>query len=204
MGGGITSRSIPGDPGGSWPLSSDLSVQARQQEKSYYCGPASTQEVQWFRNGSYSFQTTIAAYENTDNDLSTYVWRARCGLNNYVALPSGFVYAEYQPPTDGSWWARLQEDVSGYAMPQVVTVAPHDPGTSQWLPSWPNAIVAGHYIVLRGYYGYNYGDAGSSVTYVDSSAGYSGGTGVYTTSAAIMRFVIVRGNAQHASNWIIW
>lgn len=201
--GRVSAFSVP-NPGGSWPFSGSLSVAAKQQEKYYYCGPASTQAVEAFRNGSYHSQTTIAGTEQTDAYGFTYVYLDRTGLNTYVSQPSGFIYAEYQPASDGEWWARLQEDVAGYSMPQVVTVAPHDPGVSVWLPSWPTAITAGHYVVVSAYSGYNYSDAGSSVTYVDSSAGFSGGTGVYSTSATTMRATILEGNAQHAANWIIW
>jgi len=203
-GGGPSPYSIP-NPGGSWPLSVTLGVSPKQQELYYYCGPASTQAVESYsKQGSFHSQGTIAVTENTNNDLSTYVWRDRVGLNTYVQMPSGFVYAEYQPASDGEWWARLQEDIAGYGLPQVVTVAPHDSDATAWLPSWPNAITAGHFIVLGGYYGYNSSDSGASVTYADSSGGFSGGTGTYSTSSTTMRYVIVKTNAQHAGNWIIW
>jgi len=199
--GGITTMSIP-DPGGSWPYSRTLSVSPRQQEQWYWCGPASTQAVQLFRNGSMSSQYTIAVFQNTINDGQTYVWRERDGLNNFVSKPAGFTYLEYQPPTDGHWWVRLQEDIADASMPMVVSVSPHDPDSALWIPSWPSAVWAGHYIVLTGYTGYNY--AGGSVTYIDSSAGFSGGTGTYSTTSETMRYAIVKSSPYHAGNWIIW
>lgn len=205
---GVCPNSVPGDGGGSYPYSVTLFIPALQQQYCNWCGPATTQAIQlWNNDMAWSnSQSTIATYEETcfpPSTCGTYVYKNRQGLNNYVQpQPANFIYWEYQPTSDGDWWAKLQTGIGGYGMPQVATVAPHDINAAASLPSWPTEVNAGHYIVIDGYTGYTF--AGGSVHYTDSSSGCAGGTGSYSTSSETMRYVIVKANDNHPSNWVIW
>jgi hypothetical protein len=112
------------------------------------------------------------------------------------------VYAENQPADGIDWYAKVQEDIGNFGLPQVVSTAPHDPDALYYLPSWPNAITAGHYVVIYGYNANTY--ASGSVSYDDSSGGYGGTTGAFGTSTGEMWYVITKGNPNHAPGWIIW
>lgn len=190
-----------GDPG-PYPYQATAGTVAHQQETDIYCGPASTQTVELYTRGIQDSQPDIAAYQHTDIDGSTYVWRERDGLNHFVALPANFVYLYVQPVDGDDWYLMVQEDIGYYGMPQVASTAPHDPGALHWLPSWPNAITAGHYVVVNGYVSNSYSTG--SVSYNDSSGGFGGGTGTYSTSTGVMWYTITKGNAQHDPGWVIW
>lgn len=200
---------MAGDPGGGgFPYSVVLNVAALQQQYCNWCGPATTQAVQyWMNNFQWATaQSTIASSEGTcfpPNNCGTIVYRNRQGLNSYVSpLPAHFIYWEYQTTSSGDWWGKIQTDIAFYYMPQIATVAPHDINAALWLPDWATAVDAGHYIVVDGYWGYSY--TGASVQYEDSSSGCMGNTGRYSTSSATMYYVIMRGSNNHPSNWIIW
>lgn len=194
--------------GGSFPYSILLNVAALQQQYCNWCAPAATQEVQYWNNsfGWSDSQSTIASYEGTcfpPNTCGTYVYMTTNGLNHFVQpQPTGFAYASYQTTSSGDWWMKTQTDIAAFYMPQVPTVAPHDPDAALWLPDWSTGVYAGHYIVIDGYWGYNY--SGGSVQFEDTSSGCMGNTGRYSTSAATMYYVIIKGNGNHPSNWIIW
>ncbi len=195
--------------GGTYPYSMTLHVLAFQQQYCNWCGPATTQAVQYYRNGGYDTQSTIASYSGTcfpPYTCGTIVGNDVTASNHFVSLPSGFAYEWYTTSSGGDWWGKLQTDIYGYFMPQVVTVAPHDSDSTLYLPSWPTAVTnppgAGHYVAVDGYTGYNF--SGGSVHYTDSSANCVGSTGSYSTTSDTMYYTILKSNQNHAGNYIIW
>jgi hypothetical protein len=83
-------------------------------------------------------------------------------------------------------------------MPLISLVRPNEPGKEYHLSSWQGpAIHAGHWIVLRGYFGLDASTA--TIYYNDSSDGYQGGTGAYGDSALTMWKV-----SHYHSDMIIW
>lgn len=198
-----------------------LGTYTRQQSKSYYCGPAAVQVVANYAwgifnsstggtttaNNKYTQQYISTTWTNTDNDLQTYVWRVRYGLNGAAAghMPPNFVYKEEQPTGGADWHAKLRTDVTTYAMPMVAGVAPHDPDALYYLTSWAQTkVYTGHYIVLNGWYAYWDGTRNPTVNYNDGSAGYGGGTGAYSDRAFDVYYTITKSNPLHAPNWVVW
>jgi len=74
------------------------------------------------------------------------------------------------------WHSLLRTDINQYGMPQVVSVAPKDPGFGYFLESWRNAAAqfAGHYIVLNGWTGIWDNTSMPIVNYADSAVGTYG------------------------------
>jgi len=210
-GSGIQPDILPPPGGGPGGL---LATYARAQGKSTYCGPAAVQVVSNYAWGmssggnKYSQQHISDNWTKTDYYGFTYVWRERLAMSDASAghLPANFIYAEYEATSGSDWYNKLITDVSSYSMPQVVGVAPHDPGATYWLSSWPiqTTYPAGHYITLRGWSQYWDGTRGPTACYDDSSGdgGYS--AGAYSDPAYDVWWTIHHGNVNHAANWVIW
>jgi hypothetical protein len=192
-----------GGPGGV------VTTYARAQASSIYCGPAAVQVVSNYAWGMSSgsdkwSQWYISSHWTyTDTYGQTYVYRERIGLNSASAghLPANFVYAEYQPTNGSDWYNKLITDVSSFSMPQVANLAPHDPGASNWLHSWPvpTSGPAGHYITLYGWSQYWNGTSGPTVYYDDSAGDGGYGAGAYMDPA-----LTVWGTIYNHTDWVIW
>lgn len=194
---------------------------ARQQATSYYCGPASGQVVSnysWGINNAGTGGTTTANNKYTQATIAGWmgtttagtsganlagVWSStpsqRTGLNKAANLPSGFGYFYTATGTGAQWHSKVITDISTWAMPLVVPVKPHDPGATYRLTSWPNAIQAWHWIMVRGYQGSWDGTRNPLVFYNDSSGGYSGSTGAFNDPSLDVHYV----NALNTGN-LVW
>jgi hypothetical protein len=157
------------------------------QDDPNWCGPASIQVVSnyvWrMPRGTDKYpQWQIAGWAGTTTAGTNGSSETRA-LNIATAgspyLPANWVYlsAKSSEVADGSYWhALLRIDIASYSMPQVVSVAPKDPGFGYYLTSWTNAKAqyAGHYIVLNAFDGAWNNTRGPMVYYDDSAIRPSG------------------------------
>lgn len=187
-----------------------VSTYARQQQYSYWCGPAAVQVVSNYTwgygsSGNKYDQGTIATYAGTTTS-GTLVGNEAAAARHFSILPPGFTYTAQQASDGSQWHSWLRQDVNAYAMPQIAGVAPHDPTAAYWLFSWPNPSngPAGHYIVINGWTSAWDGTRNPTVNYNDGSAGFGGSTGAFIDPAYDMWYVIARANPNHAPRWVVW
>lgn len=172
------------------PLYVVLNTHYRHQQNSYFCGPTAVQVVSNYTWGitsgnKYSQQHISDTWTQTTSSAGTSVSRERIGLNGASVRPANFVYSVYQ--LSGSqvqaaldWFTKLRADLDQWEMPQVENVAPHNPGQTYFLSSWPNPTTAGHYVVANGWDAIWNGlltNAAPEASYEDGSRGYSGSDG---------------------------
>lgn len=190
-----------------------LDTRPRQQAKWFWCGPAAAQVViNWSRgifsdnrNGenattNWKKQSTLAAWMGTNDTNGTWGGALAAALNRDDAVlePSpSWIYSYAPAGTKAEFFTKVLTDIWSYRMPIVAGTAPHLPGATEWLVSWPNVTNAHHYVVVSGYEGLEIANA--IVVYDDSSAGYSGGTGKYRTPFETMWSVIQANQGR-----VIW
>jgi hypothetical protein len=204
----------PSTEAGCAPPSGFLSVEARQQAKSYYCGPAVGQVISnyaWaMASGKNKFgQTTIAGWMKTDIYGQTSAPELAVGLNRATSgsprHKPGFTWGITDlrdTDGDGSTADQLQSylmsAISGGRMPIAMAVKPHDPGSAYNLASWPNPIrTSGHWISAYGWAGS--GGASAKTYYSDSSGAQGGGTGKYWNLTSVIANLI----GEHTRR-IVW
>jgi hypothetical protein len=211
--GAVSPASCPMSAGGVEPYNACMpywgyvATHARQQIKSYYCGPAAVQVVAnyaWGYSGTtnkYSQSYISSTWTKTDQNGQTMVGDERYGLNQATKghVPGGWVYVAVRATSGSDWHNMLRTDVGVYAMPIVVTLAPHDVGASYWLRSWPKAMNAGHYIVVNGWNQVWDNTRNPTVTYDDGSSGYGGSTGEFSDPAFDVYYTI-----DIHDGWTIW
>lgn len=163
------------------PSTFTLAASPRQQEKSYYCGPAVVQVVSNFSYGhtttnKYS-QTTISNnWTKTDATLQTYLGDFINGMNAASRKPSGFAYMQKHSPTFADWHTTIVSGVYNWRMPLATSVRPHEVGATYYIISWPVAKAAAHYIGLFGYKGF------ASTRNLDRKVYYTDTAGQYAAS----------------------
>ena len=191
------------DAGGSYPYSWSLEVRARQQYRSYWCGPAAGQIViNWSRGiiiqdqskaaaeslaVNYKKQSTIAGWMGTTSTDGTWGGSLASALNRSDAVlkpVSYWIYSWAPSGTLSQFMSKVLADVYAFEMPLVLPVVVHKPGSAYFLSSWPTANDAHHYVVISGYQGTS--STTSVLTFKDSSGTYGGGTGTYTDTAETM------------------
>ncbi len=165
-----------------------VSITPRRQEVSYWCGVATVQVVSnyvWRMAPSSNrwTQSQITGWTQTTT-AGTSASRESYGLNQANAgspyLPASWTYmamTSSQIAQGGATWhSLLRTDINQYSMPQVVSVAPKDPGFPYFLTTWRNAAAqyAGHYIVLNGWTGVWNNTRTPTVNYADSAVGPTG------------------------------
>ena len=173
-----------------------LPVEARDQIRWYYCGPAVGQVIanySWaVRSGANKYsQGTIAGWMRTDVNGATNAYDLASGLNvatgSSPRRPSNFAYlvtALADTDRDGTVGDQLHDyvraAVSSWKMPLAISVKPHSPTSAYNLYSWPNAIASGgHWIAAYGWYGYWTGSTFARTYYTDSSRDEGGSTGKF-------------------------
>ena len=195
-----------------YPLYGTLLTHYRHQANSYFCGPAAVQVVSNYSWGTgttnkYTQSYISTTWTHTSSDTGTSISRERIGLNGASVLPSNFLYEEYQlsgtqVSAGVSWNDKLIFDIDSWEMPQVENVAPHNPGWTYYLSSWPNAATASHYIVADGWdtiWDGHYSSSGASAAYDDGSANYGGSDGHFWDPARTVFYTIWNDN-----KYIIW
>ena len=197
-------------------VSDFLAVYPRQQIKSYYCGPATVQQVINYTRGIFTWDESVNSFRQqsisdlwlkADANGGTSPYRERIGMNAGSRLPAGFTYYEYQVTSGADWHGKVITDVTGWNMPLTAAVAPRDVGAPYFLSSWANSrpVNTGHWIVVRGYYGKWDGTRGPLVYYTDSSGGAGGSTGRFYDPSYDVYWTLVHTNAVHRQGkWIVW
>jgi len=178
------------------PPSGFLSVEARQQTKDHYCGPAVGQVVAnyaWVvKAGANKFtQNAIAGWMKTDlngqtsaPELATGLQKATLGSprhkGNFRWAVTDLRDTDGDGTTGDQLHGYLMSAISGARMPIAIAVKPHEPGWSDHLASWPNPIRSGgHWIAAYGWRGVWDGTSSARTYYADSSEDQGGGTGKY-------------------------
>ena len=173
-----------------------LSVTARDQTRSTYCGPATGQVIANYTwavaAGANKYtQAKIAGWMKTDLNGGTGAHELEDGLElgtqGSPRRPAGWdwvVMDVRDRDGDGHTGDELQgyvrSNVSSSKMPLAIPVKPHDPRSTYYLVSWPKAIASvGHWIAAYGWYGSYNGTIFSRIYYTDSSKDEGGSTGKF-------------------------
>lgn len=160
------------------PASRSLTVYARQQTKSYFCGPAVVQVVSnysWGKTGSndkYTQQHISDSWTHTDANGQTYLGDEVSGMNAASARPANFAYMQLHAPSYDGWHGTIIQDVYWWQMPLAAGVIPWKSDGAYHLVSWKKVSNGGHDIELHGYVG-RVGDATRYVWFSDVAGTYA-------------------------------
>lgn len=193
-----------------------LPVYARDQSKSYYCGPAVGQVI---ANYAWAVSSTVNKY--TQAKIAEWMRTDINGYTNADELIHGLekgTAGSPRRPADWAWvithlrdlngngttgdelQAYVRANVSNSKMPLAVPVKPHSPYSDYNLSSWPNPVNSpGHWIVLYGWYSAWTGTDFARVYFTDSSKDEGGSTGKYWNSTRSMAALI----GEHAQR-LVW
>lgn len=197
-------------------VSDFVAIYPRQQIKSYFCGPATVQQVINFTRGIFSWdqgtnwflqQQISDWWLKADANGGTSPYMERVGMNAGSRLPAGFTYYEVQVKSGADWHSKVITDVTGWNMPLTAAVAPRDIGFAYFLSSWANSrpVNTGHWIVMRGYYGKWDGTRTPLVYYTDSSGGAGGATGRFYDPSFDVYQTLLKTNPVHPQGkWVVW
>ncbi|MGC2871698.1 C39 family peptidase [Ihubacter sp. mB4P-1] len=116
-----------------------LEVTMYQQEKTYYCGPATAQMVIYYGGFHLYSQDTLANYMQTNRADGTYVYQIRKGINNYWSKGN---YREVTTSEMKFSSSLVYSIDKGRPVPCHVMTGR--------LPSYDGYSV-GHYVLARGY-----------------------------------------------------
>jgi hypothetical protein len=173
-----------------------ISVEARDQTKAFYCGPATGQVIanySWAMGAGLNkyTQAQIASWMQTDLNGGTSAPYLEDGLERATQgsprRPAGWdwvVIDVRDRDNDGHTGDELQgyvrSNISGSRMPLAIPVKPHDPNSGFYLISWPRAVVSvGHWIAAYGWVGNYTGTTSARIYYTDSSKDEGGSTGKF-------------------------
>jgi hypothetical protein len=173
-----------------------LAVEARDQTKAFYCGPATGQVISNYSwavaSGANKYtQAKIAGWMQTDINGSTSAPLLEDGLElgtkGSPRRPAGWdwvVLDVRDRDADGHTGDELQgyvrSNVSSSKMPLAIPVKPHDPNSGYYLVSWPKPVASvGHWIAAYGWYGNYTGTTFARIYYTDSSKDEGGSTGKF-------------------------
>ena len=173
-----------------------ISVEARDQTKAFYCGPATGQVI-----ANYSWAMAAGKNKYTQAQIASWMQTDINGATNAPELEDGLERATGGAPrrpanwdwvvidvrdrdNDGHTGDELQgyvrSNVSGSKMPLAIPVKPHDPNSRFYLISWPRAVVSvGHWIAAYGWVGNYTGTTSARIYYTDSSKDEGGSTGKF-------------------------
>jgi hypothetical protein len=173
-----------------------ISVEARDQTRAHYCGPATGQVIanySWAMGAGLNKYTQgkIAGWMQTDINGGTSAPYLEDGLEIGTAKsprrPANWdwvVLDVRDRDGDGHTGDELQgyvrSNVSSSRMPLAIPVKPHDPNSDYYLISWPKPVVSvGHWIAAYGWYGNYTGTTFARIYYTDSSRDEGGSTGKF-------------------------
>lgn len=173
-----------------------LAMEARDQIRGHYCGPAVGQVIanySWAMGSGknkYS-QTTIAGWMATDTYGSTNANWLEAGLERATSKsprrPANWDWlVTYLRDTDrdGLYGDQLHSyvrtSISSFRMPLAIPVKPHDRYAKYHLVSWPRPVNSvGHWIAVYGWYAYWTNSDTPQIGYTDSSRDEGGSTGKF-------------------------
>jgi hypothetical protein len=173
-----------------------LPVPHKYQQKSYWCGPASAQMVNYYFNMPAS-QAYIASRCGTTSSLGTYVYRLVKWFNDPPMtgnkdLPSGWKWAYVYITDYANFKYRVQRTLGTFNCPQVWHLKTYPSGTYH-LPGYTKNY--GHYVVGSGY---NFSGSTPYVMYDDPWYGPGGGPDKWVR--AYTAYKCIKANA----GLIIW
>lgn len=173
-----------------------LTVEARDQSRGYYCGPAVGQVI-----SNYTWAMKQGANKHTQDRIAGWM---RTNVNGGTSAPSledGLELSTQGSPRRPAGWdwvvldvrdrdrdghtgdelqGYVRSNVSSARMPLAIPIKPHDPGSGFSLVSWPRPVVSvGHWIAAYGWYGNYTGTTFARVYYTDSSRDEGGSTGKF-------------------------
>ena len=173
-----------------------LAVEARDQIRGHYCGPATGQVISNYAwatgpGANKYLQTTIAGWMKTDVN----------GLTNAPELEDGLESSTVNAPRRPAGWdwvvsplmdndgdgtvsdqlhAMVRSNISSSKMPLAIAVKPYDVRGTYHLTSWSRPVSSpGHWIAAYGWVGLWTGTDSSRLYYADSSKDEGGATGKY-------------------------
>jgi hypothetical protein len=171
-----------------------LSVEARDQIKSHYCGPATGQVI-----SNYTWATGAGANKYAQAVIAGWMKTDVNGFTNAPELEDGLEAATVRAPRRPAAWnwvvsplededndgtvgddlhAMVRSNVSGAKMPLALAVKPYDPNGTYHLSSWDEPVTSpGHWIAVYGWVGLYTGTDSSRLYYTDSSRDEGGATG---------------------------
>lgn len=173
-----------------------LGVEARDQIRGHYCGPAVGQVIanySWampYGANKYA-QTTIARWMGTDANGGTGAFALEAGLERATGgsprRPANWDWVVTylrDRDRDGQYGDQLHDyvraNVSGSKMPLAIPVKPHDYRSRYHLSSWPKPVHSvGHWITAYGWVGLWNGTDSARLYFADSSKDEGGSTGKF-------------------------
>lgn len=193
-----------------------LAVEARDQTKWFYCGPATGQVI-----ANYTWAMASGANKYTQAKLAEWMKTDVNGFTNAPELALGLERGTANAPRRPFGWAwamtnledanrngtsadelqaYVQSNVSKSKMPLAIPVKPHDPRSAFNLSSWPDPVQSsGHWIAAYGWYSYWTGTDFARVYYTDSSRDEGGSTGKFWNSTRSLNALI----REHTGR-IVW
>jgi hypothetical protein len=176
--------------------SGSLSVEARDQTKGHYCGPAVGQVI-----ANYTWKMASGANKYSQAKIAGWMQTDVKGYTNAPELEDGLEMATAGAPRrpanwdwvvsplrdtdgDGTVGDQLQDyvraNVSGSKMPLAFAVKPYDRNSKYHLSSWSKPVdTIGHWIAGYGWYSYWTGTDYARIYYTDSSKDEGGSTGKF-------------------------
>lgn len=177
------------------PLQGFLAVEARDQIRGHYCGPAVGQVISNYawaagRGRNVFTQQQLAGWMGTDRFGGTSSWWMANGLEvatrgapRRPAVWQWIVSPLRDNDGDGhvgdEMHGFIRANVSGSRMPLAVSLKPHNPGAEYRLTSWPKPVWSvGHWIAVYGWqHTYSNWNEAARTYYTDSSRDAGGSTG---------------------------
>lgn len=173
-----------------------LAVEARDQTKAFYCGPATGQVI-----SNYSWAVGSGANKYTQAKIAGWMQTDLNGGTSAPLLEDGLELSTQGSPRRPAGWdwvvldvrdrdadrhtgdelqGYVRSNVSSSRMPVAIPVKPHDPNSGYYLVSWPKPVVSvGHWIAAYGWYGNYTGTTFARIYYTDSSKDEGGSTGKF-------------------------
>jgi hypothetical protein len=192
-----------------------LAVEARDQLKGIYCGPAVGQVI-----SNYSWAMGSGANKFTQDKIAGWMATNTYGGTSAEYLERGLEQATLgSPRRPGNWnWVvsylrdlngngdtgdelhgYIRSNVSSSRMPLAIPVKPHDPNSTYYLSSWPKAVWSpGHWIAAYGWVSYYTGTDYARTYYTDSSRDEGGSTGKFWDPTRHIARLI----AQHTGRFV--
>lgn len=190
------------------PPSGSLAVEARDQTKGTYCGPATGQVIAnytWAMGAGQNkyTQAQIAGWMNTDINGGTDAFNLERGLERATTgaprRPAGWDWVVINlADRNGNGLVGdelhgyVRSNVSGSKMPLAIPVKPHDRNSAFHLSSWPFVVQSiGHWIPLYGWIGLYDGTDSARIRYTDSSKDEGGSTGKFSDPTRHLAILIM-------------
>jgi hypothetical protein len=198
------------------PPSGTLSVEARDQLRNTYCGPATGQVI-----ANYTWAVGAGANRYTQDQIATWMSTNINGGTDAFNLERGLERATVGAPRRPANWdwvvinlrdhngnglvgdelhGYARSNISGSRMALAVPVKPHEPQAAIHLSSWPREIRSvGHWVPIYGWIGIYDGSDSALLRYTDSSRDEGGSTGKFLDPTRHFAILIM----QHTQR-LVW